>query len=78
MTHRQAEAPEAFSPIVASAGARAFVNAYAGAAALPAPSHACAARQLACPFSHSSPLEAMTHDPWSPRSLCCLCWYGLG
>jgi len=51
MTHMQAEAPDAFEHIFASAGALAFVHAYAGAAALPAPSHAFAARQLACPFS---------------------------
>jgi hypothetical protein len=51
MTNRPADAPDAFAPIVASAGALAFVNAYAGSAALPAPSHACAERQLACPFS---------------------------
>ena len=51
MTHRQAEAPEAFEHLFASAGALAFVNAYSGSAALPAPSHTCAARQLACPLS---------------------------
>jgi hypothetical protein len=51
MTNRHATAYEAFSHIVASAGALAFGNAYAGAAALPAPSHACAERQLACSFS---------------------------
>jgi hypothetical protein len=47
----QAEAHDAFEHIFASAGALTFVNAYSGSAALPAPSHACAARQLACPFS---------------------------
>ena len=53
----QAEAPDAFAHIFASAGALAFVNAYSGAAALPAPYHAFAARQLACPFSPRSPTE---------------------
>jgi hypothetical protein len=47
----QAEAHDAFEHIFASAGALTFVNAYSGSAALPAPSNACAARQLACPFS---------------------------
>lgn len=51
MTNMHAEAPEAFDHIFASAGALAFVNAYAGAAALPAPYHAFAARQLACPLA---------------------------
>ena len=51
MTHMHAEAHDAFSHIFASAGALAFVNAYSGSAALPAPSHAFAERQRACPFS---------------------------
>jgi hypothetical protein len=50
-----AVACEAFEPIFASAGALAFVNASAGAAALPALSNACAARQLPCPFVPLSP-----------------------
>ena len=68
MTHRQAEAHDAFEHIFASAGALAFINAYAGSAALPAPYNALAARQLACPCSHSSTLEEITHDTCSPRS----------
>ena len=51
MTNMQAEAHDAFEHIFASAGALAFVNEYAGSAALPAPSNAFAERQLACPFS---------------------------
>jgi hypothetical protein len=51
MTHMQAEAHDAFEHIFASAGALAFVNEYAGSAALSAPSNAFAERQLACPFS---------------------------
>jgi len=51
MTNMQAEACDAFSHIFASAGALAFINAYSGSAALPAPYHAFAERQLACPFS---------------------------
>ncbi len=49
-TNRQASAQDASEQIFASAGALAFVNAYAGSAASPAPYHAFAARQLACPF----------------------------
>jgi hypothetical protein len=75
MTHMQAEARDAFEHIFASAGALAFVNAYSGSAALPAPYHACAERQLTCSFSHSSTLEEMTPDTRSTRSLCGLCWY---
>ena len=70
MTHRQAEAHDAFEHIFASAGALAFINAYAGSAALPAPYNALAARQLACPCSHSSTLEEITHDTCRSRSLC--------
>jgi hypothetical protein len=51
MTNMHAEAHDAHEHIFASAGALAFVNAYAGSAALPAPSNAFAERQLACPFS---------------------------
>ena len=51
MTNMQAEAHDAFEHIFASAGALAFVNEYAGSAALPAPYNAFAERQLACPFS---------------------------
>jgi hypothetical protein len=47
----QAVACEAHEHIFASAGALAFVNDSSGSAALPAPDHAVAARQLACPFS---------------------------
>ena len=46
-----AEAHEAFSHILDSAGARAFVNASAAFAASPALSHAFAARQQACPLA---------------------------
>jgi hypothetical protein len=51
MTNMQAEAHDAHEQIFASAGALAFVNAYSGSAALPAPYKAFAERQLACPFS---------------------------
>ena len=51
MTNMQAEAYEAFSPILASAGALVFVNAYAGSAAASAPYHAFAEHQLACPLA---------------------------
>ena len=44
-------AHEAFEHIFASAGALVFVNAYAGAAAAPAPSHAFAEHTLACPLA---------------------------
>jgi len=46
-----AEAPDAFEPIFDSAGALAFVNAYAESAASPALSHAFAERQQACPLA---------------------------
>jgi hypothetical protein len=48
-THRPAVACDAHEHIFASAGAPAFVHAYAEAAALPALSHACAERQQAWP-----------------------------
>ena len=51
MTNIQASAQDAFEHIFASAGALVFVNEYSGSAAPPAPSHAFAARQRACPFS---------------------------
>ena len=51
MTHRQAEAHDAFSHIFASAGALAFVNESSESAALPALSHACAERKQACPLA---------------------------
>jgi hypothetical protein len=51
MTNMQAEAQDAFEHLFASAGALAFVNAYAESAALPALSHAFAERQQACPFA---------------------------
>ena len=62
MTNIHASAQDAFEHIFASAGALVFVNEYSGSAALPAPYNAFAERQLACPFSHSSTLEEMTHD----------------
>jgi len=46
-----AAAHDAFSHMLDSAGALAFVNAYAESAALPALSHAFAARQQACPLA---------------------------
>jgi hypothetical protein len=46
-----AEAPDAFSHIFDSAGARAFVNEYSESAAPPALYTAFAARKQACPFS---------------------------
>jgi hypothetical protein len=51
MTHMQAEAHDAFSHIFASAGALAFVHAYAESAAPPALSNAFAARKQACPLA---------------------------
>ena len=45
-----AEACDAYEHILDSAGARAFVNAYAESAALPALYNACAERTPACPF----------------------------
>ena len=51
MTHRQAEAREAFEPIFASAGALAFMHAYAESAAPPALSQAFAERKPACPLA---------------------------
>jgi hypothetical protein len=51
MTNRHAEARDAFSHIFASAGALAFVNAYAESAAPPALSHACVERKQACPLA---------------------------
>ena len=50
-THIHCIACEAHEQIFASAGALAFINEYAGAAALPAPSQACAEPQQACPLS---------------------------
>ena len=47
----QAEAHDAFSHILDSPGARAFVNEYAESAASPALYNAFAERQQACPFS---------------------------
>ena len=54
-----AVACDAHEHIFASAGAQAFVNAYAGSAALPALSHACAERQRTCSFL---PLEHTLGD----------------
>jgi hypothetical protein len=51
MTNIHCIAREAHEHIFASASALAFVNEYAGSAAPPAPSHAVAERQLACPLS---------------------------
>ena len=50
-----ADAPDACEPLCAAAGALTCVHASSGAAALPAPSHAVAARQQAGPFSPLSP-----------------------
>jgi hypothetical protein len=47
-----AEACDAYEHILDSAGARAFVNAYAESAALPALYNAFAERTPACPFVH--------------------------
>ena len=46
-----AKAYDAYEPILDSAGARAFVNAYAESAASPALYHTFAERTPACPFS---------------------------
>jgi hypothetical protein len=46
-----AEARDAFSHILASAGALAFLNEYAESAARPALSHAFAERKQACPLT---------------------------
>jgi hypothetical protein len=51
MTHRHAEAQDAFEHSFASAGALAFVNEYAESAAPPALYHACAERKQACPLA---------------------------
>jgi hypothetical protein len=51
MTNMQAVAHDAHEHIFASPGALTFVDAYAGAAASPAPSHAFVERQLAYLFS---------------------------
>ena len=51
MTNMQAEAYDAFSHSLASAGALVFVNDYAESAALPALSHAFAERKQACPLA---------------------------
>src|SRR5262245_41586959 len=51
MTNIQAEVYNAFSHILASAGALVFVNEYAGAAAASAPSNAFAEHKLACPWA---------------------------
>ena len=58
----QAKACDAYAHSLDSAGARAFVNAYAESAALPALSHACAARTQACPFVHLS--HTLGGHPW--------------
>ena len=66
-----AEARDAFEPILDSAGARAFGNAYAESAASPALSHAFAARTQACPFvqlshtlgGHTWNVERQKHLP---------------
>jgi hypothetical protein len=50
----QCLACQAPAHLFAAARALACVNAYAGAAAPPAPSHACAARPLACPSAPRS------------------------
>jgi hypothetical protein len=49
MTNMHAEARDTYEHIFASAGARAFVNAYSESAALPALYHAFAERTQACP-----------------------------
>jgi hypothetical protein len=53
----QAQARDACEHLLDSAGALAFVNEHSGAAAPPAPYHAFAERQRACPFS------ALSHPP---------------
>jgi len=54
MTHRQAEAHDAHEHSFASAGALAFVNAYAELAASPALYNALAERKEACPLAPPS------------------------
>jgi hypothetical protein len=49
-TRMHAEAQDACEQTLESAGALTFANDSSGAAALPAPDHAVAERQLACPF----------------------------
>jgi hypothetical protein len=51
ITSMQAEARDAFSHILASAGALAFVNEYSEFAASPALYNAFAERKQACPFA---------------------------
>src|SRR5713101_3566505 len=60
MTSMQAEAHDAFSHMLASAGALAFVNESAESAASPALSHAFAERKQACPLA---PLYHTRGDP---------------
>jgi hypothetical protein len=56
MTHSHASAQDAFEHLFASAGALVFVNASSGAAAPPAPSHACAEHTLAYPLAPLYPI----------------------
>src|SRR5262245_39999915 len=70
MTTIQAEAPGVFAHIFASAGALVFVNDYAGAAATPAPDHAFADHQRACPVTPRYPtLGEPTGSPKRPKNL---------
>jgi hypothetical protein len=63
-----AEARDAYSHILDSAGARAFVNAYAESAASPALSHAFAERTQACPFVQlSHTLGGHTWHVWHKK-----------
>ena len=71
-THIPGGAYEAHAHIFASAGARAFTNAHAGAAASPAPSQACAARPQACPCSPRSHPRRGRLPPTSPDTLAAL------
>ena len=63
MTSMHAEAQDACEHTRESAGVLTFVNDPSGSAAPPAPDHAVAARQLACPFqTRSHTLPEVTPD----------------
>jgi hypothetical protein len=69
MTSMHAEARDAFTPSLASAGARAVVHASAELAASPALSHAVAERQQACPWAPSRTRWERHHAAEGARGL---------
>src|SRR5712691_6024435 len=69
-TSMHAKARDAYSHILDSAGARAFVNEYAESAASPALSNAFAERTQACPFVQlSHTLGGHTWHSWRKKNL---------